>query len=136
MNLSLHNALLDRFGMLLSGICLAHCLALPALATTLSLVGGAGLAESHTHGWLLAAALPTSLIALGWGIRHHGRRGIGWVGLVGVALLAAAWLGHLHEAIGATADRVITPIGGLLLAGAHAWNLKLSGRCATLPRAC
>lgn len=112
--------------MLLSGICLVHCLALPALVATLPVIGASWLDESHAHGWLFAAALPTSLIALGWGIRHHGRRWIGVLGLVGVLLLAFAWLGHLNESLGVTADRIITSMGGLLLASAHALNLKLS----------
>jgi hypothetical protein len=121
--------LLDRFGVLLSGICLLHCLALPALVATVPVVGSAWLDESHAHGWLFAAALPTSLIALGWGVRQHGRHWIGALGLIGVLLLAYAWLGHREGSLGIAADRVITSIGGLLLASAHALNLRSGTHC-------
>lgn len=115
----MHSADLDRIAMLLSGLCLLHCLALPLLFIALPFAGG--LADSHWHGPLLVVALPVSIAAIVIGYRRHGNRGIVAGVALGLALLVAgATVGHAH--LGETADRLLTVSGSLILAAMHWQN--------------
>ena len=58
---------LDSLGVLLSGICIVHCLALPLLLALLPFLGGSLLGGHSFHEYLLLAVLPVSLVALGLG---------------------------------------------------------------------
>ncbi len=109
----------DAVAVGVSGLCLAHCLALPALAAVVPLFG----ALSHA-GWVhvlfFCAAAPVSALALrttgGW--RHPGVRALF---LLGVASLAAGlpW-GWPAEWI----EVALTSLGGAALVAAHLLNLR------------
>ncbi len=124
---------LDRIAMVLSGLCLVHCLALPLLFLVLPFVGG--VADSHWHVPLLAVALPVSIVAIVIGYRRHGNRGIVAGIALGLALLVAgATVGH--ALLGSLADRLLTVAGSLTLAAMHWQNsVKLREyRCRALAR--
>lgn len=117
---------LDRVAVVLSGLCLVHCLALPLVIAALPFL--AGLSDSHWHGPMLLIALPVSAVAIVIGYRRHGNRGIVAGGIAGLALLTAgATLGHAY--LGVTADRVLTISGSLLLAAVHWQNSTRLRRC-------
>lgn len=121
----------DGLGMLASGLCLVHCLALPALAVAMPGLGHA-FEHEHEHGGsfplahvtFLLAAVPIGLVGLLRGRKRHGRPGILFLGLAGLALLAvgvvfdANWLGTL-----------LSIAGGLVLAAAHLWNFRSAPCC-------
>jgi hypothetical protein len=98
-----------------------HCLALPLLVTLFPIVQGSLLEEKYFHLIMLVFILPTSLLALTIGCRKHKDRitiGLGGVGLVILTLTALfghVWFGFLGE-------RIITSIGGVVLASAHIRN--------------
>lgn len=54
-----------------SGLCLAHCLVLPALQITIPALSVWLTLPESFHLWMLIIALPTSLIALYIGQRQH-----------------------------------------------------------------
>lgn len=115
---------LDRMGILLSGLCLLHCLAGILLVAGLGL-GGNFLFAPSIHRIGLALAIVIGGITLAIGVTRHGDPRplqLGAGGLVLMALALAA--GH------GLAEALLTIAGVSLLAWAHLRNLRLSD-CAT-----
>ena len=106
----------DGVAMSLSGLCLVHCLALPALAVSLPFLGVFAEAE-WVHVLFVALAVPVSAFALlGAARRRSGGLILG--ALAGLGLLAAGaagWPDHQYETL-------LTVSGGLFLATVHALN--------------
>lgn len=114
----------DRIGFATSFLCALHCALLPVLLAVLPAFG------LKVGGWIdidqgfvvFATLLGATTLTLGWR-RHRGFRA--WALLVpGLALV---WLGafsplHDHGVLHA----VVMTAGGLLLAGAHLLNLRLT----------
>ncbi|WP_428385586.1 MerC domain-containing protein [Nevskia ramosa] len=116
---------LDALAMLLSGLCLIHCLALPLLVAALPLAASSLVADERFHQWLLLGAVPTSVIALGWGWRRHRDNLVAWLGVIGLILMVFAAFGIQAELIDAHGERVLTVIGAVMLAVAHLRNYQL-----------
>ena len=115
----------DVAGMLLSAVCMMHCLLLPALVAWG--IGGAiaGYDSEWTHIVMLGFVLPVSGLALAGGWLRHRRVAVLALGVAGVVCLAlAAFVVHPH--LGATADALVTTLGGALLATAHWRNRDCS----------
>ncbi len=102
----------------ISGLCLAHCLALPLLAAVVPVLG----ALSHA-GWVhilfFCAATPVSALALratgGW--RHPGVRALFHLGVTGLAAgLPWGWPEWIEVAL--------TSLGSAALVAAHLLNLR------------
>jgi hypothetical protein len=111
---------LDRFGVLLSGLCMLHCMAGMLLVAGLGL-GGQFLLAPVIHRVGLALALAVGAITLVIGVvRHRDPRPL-QIGSVGLTLMAIAlFVGHgLEEAL-------LTVAGVSLLGWAHWRNLKLA----------
>ncbi|WP_333840509.1 MerC domain-containing protein [Novosphingobium sp.] len=109
---------LDRFGVLLSGLCMIHCLAGLFLVGVLGLGGGVLLnPEIHHIGLVLAIVIGAATI--GMGALRHGHRLPLILGIAGLALMTAAVLvGH------GAAESVLTICGVLLVATAHVTNMR------------
>ena len=117
----------DRWGMLASGLCVAHCIASPVVALALPAIAAA---EGVTHGVLGVAVLLFALLAFVPGTRMHGKRRVLALGLTGVALIWTALL--LPEELASDAFRdSLTVLGGLVMVSAHVFNVVLCRRCAT-----
>lgn len=114
---------LDRLAILLSGVCVLHCLLTPAALALLPLltlgIGG----EDHFHELMLWVVLPVSTLGLGLGWRQHRHNGILLLGVASMALLAFAgtW-GHHH--LPHAAEAALTVVGSLSLAAAHVLNFR------------
>lgn len=102
----------------LSGLCLLHCLALPALAAFLPMLA-AGADAAWVHLLLLALAAPLAATGLWCSHRQCPLPWVLWLlaGFGLVALLAGA-LGWPTE----SRETVLTVAGSLSLAAAHVWN--------------
>lgn len=109
---------LDRAGIILSGLCVVHCVLGVILVGLLGL-GGEALLSPAIHRFGLVLALGVGLVSLGFGVARHGRLGPMVIGGLGLALMAAAIaVGHgLSEA-------VLTIMGVSLVALAHIRNLR------------
>jgi len=115
---------LDRFAVFLSATCMLHCLALPILVTLFPIAQGSLLGEQSFHLILLVFILPTSLIALTIGCRKH--KDIITIGLGTVGLSILTFTGLFgHEVFGELGERIVTTIGGLILASAHIQNYRI-----------
>lgn len=107
---------LDGWAISLSGLCLAHCLLLPAAAAALPLLG-AWTRSELVHLLFALVAAPLSGLALLGGERKP------------VLLLALAGSGVMLLAAGVFtpwpwAHTPVTVLGSLLLVAAHIWNWR------------
>lgn len=119
----LDSIVLDRMAIILSGTCMAHCLLLPILITLFPIVQGSLLEEESFHALFLIFVLPTSVIALFIGCRKHKHLMTAVLGMIGLTTLTlAAFWGH--DWVGLTGERIMTTMGGAILALSHLSNYK------------
>jgi hypothetical protein len=109
---------LDRFGVLLSGLCAVHCMAGIFLVSILG-IGGGALANPEIHRVGIVLAVLIGAATLGLNAIRHGAKGPLLIGSCGLALMALAiFVGHgLPEA-------VLTVSGVALVATAHIRNIR------------
>ena len=110
---------LDGAAVVLSALCLVHCLALPLIVIGVPFL--AQFAEGHLHLQMLVVVLPLSTPALGIGYRRHRNSRILFAGIVGMLLLIIGAT-VAHAQLGLIADRAFTICGSLTLATAHFFN--------------
>lgn len=112
---------MDRVGVVLSGLCMLHCIAGLVLVAGLGL-GGELFLSPVIHRIGLALAIIVALFTLGLGAARHGQRAPLLLGATGIALMAAALLvGH------GVAEAILTVAGVALVAFAHIRNLRSAG---------
>jgi hypothetical protein len=114
---------LDTAAVFLSGVCMLHCLALPIALTILPIVNVTLLDESTFHLIMMAVILPVSVIALSIGCRQHKDKLTLILGSVGLGILTITAI-FGHDLLGLTGERIVTSIGGLILAAAHIQNYR------------
>jgi hypothetical protein len=109
---------LDRFGVLLSGLCAVHCMAGIFLVSILG-IGGGALANPAIHRVGIVLAVLIGAATLGMNALRHGRTGPLLTGLAGLSLMALAiFVGH------GTREAVLTVSGVALVATAHIRNIR------------
>jgi hypothetical protein len=108
----------DRLGVLISGLCMVHCVAGLFLIGVLGLGGGV-LLDPAIHRFGLVAAFLVGMFTIGAGALRHGHRLPLALGTTGLALMAAA-IASDHGA----AEAMLTICGVLLVASAHIVNLR------------
>ncbi len=109
---------LDRLGVLLSGLCVVHCLAGLVLVSVLGL-GGEALLSPAIHRVGLALAVVVGAFTIGLGALRHGQRAPLLIGSAGIVLMACAVIiGH------GAAEAAFTVAGVALVAIAHIRNLR------------
>lgn len=111
----------DRLGVLISGLCMVHCLAGLFLIGVLGLGGGV-LLNPAIHRFGLVAAFVVGVFTIGAGALRHGHRLPLALGTTGLALMAAA-IASDHG----SAEALLTICGVVLVASAHVVNLRRSG---------
>jgi len=116
--------MMDKFAIGLSAMCAIHCLAVPVLLVLLPSAAALGLGNEQFHFWMLAAVLPSSLLALFLGCKKHKRYQLFILGVVGLALLlSAVVLGE--NIIGEAGEKVLTLLGSLFVIAGHWLNFRL-----------
>lgn len=117
---------LDRLGIGLSVACWIHCALLPVLVIASPAFSGLLFDDGRFHVWLLWLILPTAVVAFmfsWWRHRNVPTLIIGGCGLILIVLASvqAIWFGH--SVLSESMEKVLTSIGGLLLAAGHFRNL-------------
>jgi hypothetical protein len=112
---------MDRVAVLLSGVCLLHCTAIPLAILVLPALGGLLLgSETLVHWVLLGVAVPTSALALWVGFSRYGNlRSV----LLGASGLLLMFLGVSHL-FGRDPEVPLTLVGVTLVACAHWLNIR------------
>lgn len=116
--------MLDKVAVVLSAVCLLHCLALPVLLTAGAITGSMFMDEEVFHLAMLVGIVPISVIALTIGCRQHKDLITIALGVVGLAILIFTAL-FGHDFFGIAGERYVTSVGGLILAGAHIQNYRI-----------
>lgn len=117
---------LDRFAIIVSGLCVVHCVASAVLLAMLSAVGGL-FVDPLVHEIGLAVAIGLGALGLGRGALQHGFLLPIAVGSLGLGIMAGA-LSLPHDA-GLTHDgeALWTIIGVAILAFGHDLNRRAVG---------
>ncbi len=108
----------DRLGVVISGLCMVHCVAGLFLIGVLGLGGGV-LLNPAIHRFGLVAAFVVGVLTIGASALRHGHRLPLALGSTGLALMAAA-IASDHG----TAEALLTICGVLLVASAHIVNMR------------
>lgn len=111
---------LDRAGIVLSGLCLLHCVASIAIISALG-IGGQWLLAPEIHRWGLAIACVIAGVAIGWGAIRHRRRAPFVIAMTGLSFMGGA-LAAPHG----IEEAVLTIIGVALVSLGHILNLRHS----------
>ena len=109
---------LDRAGLILSGMCAAHCLASVLIISGLG-IGGQFLLDPIWHEIGLMLALFIAAIAIGWGALRH-RRAVPFV----VAMMGLTFMGGALAAPHGMEEMILTVIGVALVSVGHVLNLR------------
>lgn len=115
----------DVWGLVLSGVCLVHCLLTPlALVILPALVPHWMQAEGHGHGFFFLLLLPVAAFAMVSGFRRHRRWSpVIWLGL-GVLVVAIATF-----VFDGTLEYAVTIAGSLFLLRGHYLNRRCCQTC-------
>ena len=109
---------MDTGAILLSAVCVAHCLAMPLLLTLGPLLSVSWISEQFFHWTMLLLALPLSLVGLWRGFIRHASWWVPALGAVGLGMMAYDLLpdhdSHVHG---------LTLAGVLLVGLAHGLNI-------------
>jgi hypothetical protein len=114
----------DRVGVFASGLCALHCATLPLLTASLPALGLSlgGFGDLDQAFVLFASVLGMSTVALGYR-RHRVLKAAGLL-VAGLAMLWAGSFSPLHDH--GLGHALVMTAGGVLLALAHFYNLRLS----------
>ena len=117
-------ATMDKVAIGFSVLCAIHCMILPVALTMIPILMVTPLGSENFHQLMIWLVLPTSSLAFTLGCRHHKDLGVIMLGCIGLMLigLSAFWVVHAWDETG---ERVITILGGLVLAFAHFRNHRL-----------
>lgn len=113
----------DKFAIGLSLLCTLHCLALPLVILLLPTVSAVFLNDEGFHFYMVMMVLPISSLALWIGFKQHGSAKIFLLGIMGLIILSmTVFLGH--EALGETAEKLLTLLGSSFICYSHYLNYK------------
>lgn len=118
---------LDRLGILISSLCLMHCLALPLVAVLLPAFAEVLPSDLWVHVVLIGFALPVSGFTLLRGYLAHRRRRPALIGAAGLLVVISGAV-----AAAPVAGVALTVVGGALVAGAHMLNMRDYGPACVL----
>ncbi len=114
----------DGLGIAASTACAIHCVLVPALLITGTVLPVSFLADEAFHKAMLWVILPAAIVAFGIGCwRHKDRRVLvlGMIGLTGIVLAAVV----LHDLVGEVGERIVTVLSAGVLVAAHYRNFQL-----------
>ena len=114
----------DWLGIAASTACAIHCLLVPTLLVTGTVLPASILGDEFFHYAILWLILPAAILAFGIGCWRHKDRwvlALGMIGLTGMVLSVAV----LHDVAGEAGERIATLLSAALLVGAHYRNFQI-----------
>ena len=114
----------DRVAIVLSTVCIVHCLTIPVVVAVLPVLALTwGLTDAHFHTFMLWFVVPTSVLGFAFGYHAHRGAAIVLLGAVAIAVLAFVAL-RAHGVWTAPAETAVNVAASLLLAVAHWRNFR------------
>ncbi len=114
----------DWLGITASTACAVHCILLPTLLVTGTVLPASILADEAFHYAMLWMILPAAIVAFGIGCWRHKDQRVLTLGIIGLVGMVAA-VSVLHDIAGETGERVVTFIAAGFLIAAHYRNFRL-----------
>src|SRR5690606_29514396 len=114
---------IDRIAIVLSTVCIVHCLAMPFLIALVPVAALTFGSDAHFHELMLWLVVPTSAVGFALGYRVHRNFGVVGIGAAAVVVLALAALWG-HDAWGRTFETSANVAASLVLAFAHWRNFR------------
>lgn len=114
----------DWLGIAASTACGVHCVLIPTLLVTGTVLPASLLGDERFHQAMLWLILPAAIVAFGIGCRRHKDRSVltlGIIGLTGMVLAVAV----LHDLVGEAGERIVTVLSAAVLISAHYRNFQL-----------
>ena len=114
----------DWLGIAASTACGIHCILLPTLLVTGTVLPASFLGDESFHLAMLWIILPAAVLAFGIGCWRHKDRWVitmGFIGMAGMVLSAFV----MHDLIGELGERITTVISAAILVAAHYRNFQL-----------
>ena len=114
----------DWLGIAASTACGVHCVLLPTLLVTGTVLPASVLGDERFHQAMLWMILPAAIVAFGIGCWRHKDRWVltlGMIGLSGMVLSAAV----LHDLVGEGGERIVTVLSAAILVAAHYRNFRI-----------
>ena len=114
----------DWFGIAASTACAMHCLLVPTLLVTGTILPASVFADEAFHQMMLWLILPAAIVAFGIGCWRHKDQ---WVLVLGIAGLAGMVLAVavLHDLVGELGERIVTVLSAAVLVAAHFRNFQI-----------
>ena len=121
----------DWFGIAASSACAMHCILVPTLLVTGTVLPATVLGDESFHQAMMWVILPAAIVAFGIGCWRHKDRwvlALGMIGLTGMVLSVAV----LHDVTGEVGERIVTLLSAAVLVAAHYRNFQIcrSSGCA------
>lgn len=113
----------DRIAIVLSTVCIVHCLAMPLVLALLPVAAITFGDDAHFHAVMLWLVVPTSVAGFAMGYRVHRRMGIVAAGGAAVLVLAAAAICG-HNSWRPAVETTVSVLASLVLAAAHWRNFR------------
>lgn len=120
----------DHVGVVLSFLCLVHCLFLPFLISMLPALGLEIFQNEMIHKTLAVGVCVVSLFAFIPGLRIHQKTFVIFLAALGLLCILGAVL-YAGENWGEMAEKGLTSLGGLFLITAHILNQTFCRSCLT-----
>ncbi len=113
----------DRIAIVLSTVCIVHCLAMPFLLAVVPIAALVVDGDGHFHALMLWLVVPTSVLGFGLGYRVHHRSGLVMQGAIAIGILAVvAFWGH--GAWSTSVEVFVNIVASVALASAHWRNFR------------
>ena len=122
--IAVRQKVLDCVAIGASTVCLVHCLLLPALILLLPTLAAYLTFPESFHLGAVIFAVPTSILALAAGYRHHRRAAPLLIVLPGVAFLALGAVVASEE----WTETALTVVGATVLAFGHVFNWRATSQ--------
>ena len=114
----------DWLGISASTACAFHCIILPTLLVTGTVLPASFLGDESFHWAMLWIIVPMAVLAFGIGCRRHKDKMVLILGIIGLTGLVLAPT-ILHDIVGGTGERVATVLSAAVLLSAHYRNFRL-----------
>ncbi|MEP3782576.1 MerC domain-containing protein [Parasphingorhabdus sp.] len=115
----------ETSALLLSGLCVIHCLGIPLLLAAIPALANVLALPEAVHFYIVLLALPLSLSVLAYGACQHRSVIPLAVGAAGLLSMTVALTAKHHSD-----EIILSSIGAMIVAFAHINNWKRRSRCA------
>lgn len=125
------SAIADWLGIAASTACAMHCILVPTLLVTGTVLPASVLGDELFHQAMMWMILPAAIVAFGIGCWRHKDRWVLTLGVIGLTGMVLSFT-VLHDVIGEAGERIGTLLSAAVLIAAHYRNFQLcrSSGCA------